>query len=109
MRSEIDANIRSTEDLDQLIPDNLYDLLSGTQGLQHFLSKSLRPDSVRELLHDLEIDVRFQQGDPYFLQGLFDVQLAKLPFSLSVNPLDPPRLPRLGIHVHQYPIQLRIL
>ena len=77
LRCEIDANVCPAEDFDQFITDDFYDLLAGAQTLKNFRADGFRPHRIRELLNDFEINVRFEQGHPDFLQGLLDVLLAQ--------------------------------
>ena len=72
---KLSADIRAAEHLDQFVADDLHDLLSRTQALQHFLADGFLSDGVRELLDDLEVDVRFKQRHADFLERLFDVLL----------------------------------
>jgi hypothetical protein len=55
---------------------NLNDLLARRDAPQHFFSERLLLDPRDEILGDLEIDVRFQQGEPHLPHRVVDVRLA---------------------------------
>ena len=57
------------------VMDDLDDLLARAQALHDFLAKGLLLHGIRELLHDFEIHVGFEQGDTDFLQRFVEVLL----------------------------------
>src|SRR5215470_251899 len=75
MRGHREPVAGSAEQLDQLVAHDLDHLLAGGERLQHVLPDRFDADPLDEGLHDLEVDVGFQQGHPHFAQGLLDVLL----------------------------------
>ena len=73
LRSKIQPDVRAAEHVDKFIAHDFDDLLPGRQALEYFFADRLCLHGIRELLHDLEIDVGFQQRHPDFLQGFVDV------------------------------------
>ena len=59
----------ATEELDHLVPNDPDDGLGGSEALEDFLAGRLHADPVEELLRDLEMDVRFEQGQADLAQG----------------------------------------
>ena len=55
--------------------DDLDDLLSGRQALEHLFADCLGPDVPDEVFDDLKVDVSLKEGKPYLLQGEVDVFL----------------------------------
>jgi hypothetical protein len=52
--------------------------------LEYLRANGLRFHALRELLHDFEVDVRFQLSHPDFLQGFFDVHFRDPAFTPKV-------------------------
>ena len=67
----------AAQELDQLIPHHLDDLLPRREGPEDFLADGLLPDAVDEALDDLEVDVRLEQRDADLAKRLDDVLLGK--------------------------------
>src|SRR5262249_60304469 len=65
----------SSQQLDQVVAHDLDHLLAGRERLQDVLPDRFDADPLDEGLHDLEVDVGFQQGHPHLAQGLLDVLL----------------------------------
>ena len=84
LRREVQPDVLAAQDLDQLVMDDLDDLLPRAQALHHFLSERLLLHGIRELLHDLEVHVGFEQGDSDFLERLVEVLFADAAFALEV-------------------------
>src|SRR6476619_2933091 len=55
---------------------DLNDLLAGSDAPQYFFAQRLLLDASHELLGDLEIDIRFKQGEAHLAEGVVDVGLA---------------------------------
>ena len=66
---------RATQQLDQLVADDLDDLLSRRQRREHILANGLDPNALDEALHDFEIDVRFEKRHAHLAQRLLDILL----------------------------------
>ncbi len=64
--------------LGELLVDDLDDHLAGLEALQHALADRLLADAGDELLGDLEVDVRLEQGEADLAHRLVDVVLAQL-------------------------------
>src|SRR5262245_25294472 len=75
--SKVDANVCTAEHLNQFVADNLDDLLAGSQALHDLLTESLRLDGIGKLLHNLKVDIRFEQRHPDFFQCLVKVLFGK--------------------------------
>ncbi len=63
----------AAQQLDQLVAHHLDHLLARGERLQHVLPDRLDADALDERLHDLEVDVSLQQGQPHLAEGLLDV------------------------------------
>src|SRR5918911_2798700 len=68
------------ENVDQLIPDDADHLLGRRQRLEHLLADRALPDRGDEVLDDLEVDVRLQQGAADLSHRVIDVLLGELSF-----------------------------
>ena len=66
------------EDPRQLVPDDLDDLLGRRERREDFLPDRLFPHAGREVLDDLEVHVRLEEGRPDLFQGLVDVKLGEV-------------------------------
>jgi hypothetical protein len=73
-----------TEDLDELLVDDLDDLLGGVQRLADLLAASAFLDRRDELLDDRQRDVRLEQRDPDLATGVVDVGVGQLPLATEV-------------------------
>ncbi len=67
--------VARAEDLGQLLVDDLDDLLAGVQALQHFSADGPLADARHEVLDDLVVDVRLEQGEANLAHGGIDVRL----------------------------------
>ncbi len=67
-----------TQQLDEFVVDDLYDLLGGSQAVHDFLAHGAGADAVDELFDYLEIHIGFEQGKTYFAQGHVDIALGEL-------------------------------
>ncbi len=54
---------------------NSNQVLLGSERAQDFLTERLLLDVIDEVADDLDIDVGFEQREPDFAQGLFDIAL----------------------------------
>ena len=68
--------VAGTEERDQLVVDDLDDLLAGGQAREHVRADGLLADAGHEVLDDLEVDVRLEQGEPDLAHGGIHVGLA---------------------------------
>ena len=57
----------------ELVMNHLDDLLRRTHALEDFLTETFDAYAFHKVLDDLEIDVRFQQGEPDLAQARLDV------------------------------------
>ena len=73
--AELETSIRGTEKFDQFIVDNFDDLLARLDAKKDFLTDGFVFNAVDEIAGDLKIDVRFEQGETDFAEGLADVFL----------------------------------
>ena len=109
--------------------DNFHHLLAGAEALQNFLAECFRSDGVGELFDDFEIDVRFEQGNPDFLQRFVNVLRAEAAFTakiledflkpvgqclkhnslFSLNSLDSARSSGFGIDIDKDAVETRVL
>ena len=76
---KVQGSILGTEQLDQLIVDDLHDLLPGTDGLDHVGPKALGLDALDEVAGDLEVHIGFQKGHPDLAERIRDVALGNGP------------------------------
>ena len=74
-RVEIDGLALAAERLDQRVVDDLDDHLAGLDRLDHRRADRLGPRAVDEGAHDLQRDVRLEQGAPHFAHRGVDVLL----------------------------------
>ena len=63
---------------DQLIMNDLDHLLCRTYPFEHFLAETLLAHVFNKVFNDLEVNVRFQQGQPHFAQAGLHVFFGKL-------------------------------
>ena len=70
-----------SQQLHQLVPDDLDDLLGRRQRLQNFLTGGPGPDGLHELLDHPKVDVRFQESQTNLPQGAGDVSFRELAFA----------------------------
>ena len=84
VRDELYAGNRLTHHRDQLVVNYLYDLLARGEALQHTRANRLHADGLDELLDNLEINVRFEQGHPYFAERFGYVRLGQEPPALQL-------------------------
>ena len=78
LRREIDADVLAAKHLDQFIPHDLYNLLSGTEALHHLLADRFGFYRIGELLHNLEVHIGFEQRHANFFQRFVQVSFGKL-------------------------------
>ena len=64
------------KEVDELVVDDLDDLLPGGEAVEHVAADGLLADARYEVLDDLEVDVRLEQGEPDLAHGGVDVGLA---------------------------------
>src|SRR5262249_28266226 len=81
---EIEPYVCAAEHFNKFISNNLHDLLTGAQALHDFLAKSFRTDCIRELLHDFEVHVRFQQRHANLSKRFIEVLFTQLPLSPQI-------------------------
>ena len=75
--------LRSHE-VDHLLIDDLDDHLTRIQAVHHILSDGALRHGIRELLHDLEIDVRLEKRHLDLFQRLFDVRFGQESFAPEI-------------------------
>ena len=73
---EAERPIARREELDELVVDDLDDLLTGGEAGQDLRTDGALPDPAHDVLDDLEVDVRLEQGQPDLARGGIDVRLA---------------------------------
>jgi hypothetical protein len=74
--AEVEDPVAASEQLDELVVDDLHDLLAGVEALEDVLADRLLADGRDELLDDLEVDVGLEQREPDLAHGGIDVGLA---------------------------------
>ena len=62
-RGEGDIAARRAHQRGKLVVDNLHDLLARVEALEHSRAEAPLANRLRERLHDLEVDVRLEQGE----------------------------------------------
>ena len=67
----------------ELLVDDLDHLLGRRKALEHLLADGPLTHPREELPDDLEVDVRFEKGQPHLSQGRLDVLFAELAPPLS--------------------------
>ncbi len=72
----MEDSVAGSEEVHELVVDDLDDLLAGGEARQHVPADGLLADARNEVLDDLEVDVCFEQGEPDFAHGGLDVGLA---------------------------------
>ena len=77
-RVELELVALAAEHLDQLVVDDLDDLLAGLNPVEHFGAERLLTHIGHEVLDDLEVDVRLEQGKADLAQGDVKVGLGDL-------------------------------
>jgi DNA-binding response OmpR family regulator len=75
---ETDLAVRGPHQIRELLLDNLDELLTRLDSLQHFLSGRLLLDAGKEVLYDLKRDVRLEQRHADLSQSLVDVGFGDL-------------------------------
>ena len=73
---QVEDAVAGTEQLDELVVDDLDDLLAGGQAREDILADGLLANARDEVLDDLEVDVGLEQGEPDLAHGGVDVGLA---------------------------------
>ena len=81
---ETELGLVSSEQPDELILDDFYDLLGGGKSLEDLFALGLFPNVFNEFLDDFEVDVSFEQSDADLLQGRIHVGLGEFSFSAQV-------------------------
>ena len=74
---ERELRARRSEQLGQLLVDDLDDLLAGRQARQHLLADGALAHGGDERLDDAEVDVGLEQGEPDLAHRAIDVFLAQ--------------------------------
>ena len=81
---QVEVAALGTEQRNHFIADDFDDLLSGLDAGDDLLAERFFLHAGDELLGDLEIDVRIEQGHAHFAQRLGDVRFADLAESPQV-------------------------
>ena len=74
----------TAQNLDQLVPDDLDDLLGGRQRVEHFLAHGLLLDVFDELFDDPEVYIGFEQSHADLAQGRVHIFGGELTFTAEI-------------------------
>ena len=72
---QVEGAVAGAEDRGQLLVDDLDDLLAGVEALEHVGADGPLADARHEVLDDLVVDVRLEQGEANLAHGGIDVGL----------------------------------
>ena len=84
LRVERDLHCLATETGRQFLQDDFDDLLTWVEGLGEFIPNSTVADTSNQALHNLEVHIGFEKGEPDLTERLVDVFLAQLPFAAEL-------------------------
>jgi hypothetical protein len=71
----VERPVTGAEEGHELVVDDLHDLLAGRQALEDLGPDVLLADAGDEVLDDLEVDVRLEEGQPHLAHRRVDVGL----------------------------------
>ena len=74
----------ASEQHDELVVHNFYQLLAGCKAFYDLLTKRLFLDPLDKGARDLKIDVCFEQRAPDLAQGLIDIALGDAPLAAQI-------------------------
>jgi hypothetical protein len=70
---QLEGSVAGREQRHQLFVDDLHDLLAGGQALEDLDAGRPLADARDEVLDDLEVDVRLEEGQPHFAHRGIDI------------------------------------
>ena len=80
LRADDELAVGLAHEADQLLVDDLDDLLAGKEAFHHFAADGAFGDGLHKVAHDLEVHVRFEQGELHFAHALAHVRLGEPAF-----------------------------
>jgi hypothetical protein len=81
---ELQPALLAAEDLHELLVDDLHDLLGRVERLAHLIAERPLAHGRRELLDDLERDIRLEEGATDLANGAVNVGRAELALAAEV-------------------------
>ena len=81
----VEIPARTAQQRGHLVVHMLDHLLARTDAFKHILPQRLLFDPRREIAHDLEVDVGFEQGKTHFAQRVLHVALRQPPMAAQAG------------------------